>query len=97
MQRAEDLLLRELKSFVDEELSRVKLAKYKKQFAGQLLIANQNSEGAMLATAKSLLVYGKVEHSDTVVDKIEAITAEDIRNVAREMFATDNLYKLSYI
>ncbi len=97
IKRAEELLLKELSSFAQEELSRVKLAKYKKQFAGQLLIANQNNEGAMLATAKSLLVFGKIEKSEKVVDKINAITAEEIRKVAEQMFAADNLYKLSYI
>lgn len=97
VQRANDLLMKELRSFIDTPLSTAKLSKYKKQFAGQLLIANQNIEGSMLSAAKSMLVFGKIESTERVLQKIEEITPEDIQSTAQQIFSPTNIYKLSYL
>ncbi len=94
--RAEELLTSELRLFADEEVSKIRLARFKKQFIGQLLIANQNAEGSMLSAAKSMLVFSNMESTEAVVDRIKTITAAELQEVAREMFHPGNLYKLSY-
>ncbi len=95
-QRAEELLFRELDSFRSAPMSSAKLMRYKRQFIGQLLIANQSAEGAMMAVAKSMLLYGNCESTQSIVSRIDSISAEDIHRVACELFSDDNIYKLIY-
>ncbi len=95
-ERAEQLLFKELAVFTAGIISEAKLSRYKRQFIGQLLIANQSAEGAMMAVAKSLLLYGGCESTSSIVAKINAISTADIHRVASMMFAPENIYKLIY-
>jgi predicted Zn-dependent peptidase len=40
---------------------------------------------------ESLLMLGEIEPIDSVVENLEAVTAEDVRRVARRLFRSDNL------
>ena len=46
---------------------------------------------------KGLLSYGKLNSGKENKELIEAITAEDIRQMAQRIFAKTNLSKLIYI
>ncbi len=94
--RAEQLLMQELRWFCDNQLSDNQLKRYKKQFIGQLLIANDSAEGAMMAVAKSLLLYGRVENTDDILKRVEGITAVELQSVAKLLFAPENISKLCY-
>lgn len=46
---------------------------------------------------KGLLAYGKVSSGKDNRTLVEAVTAEDIRNIARTVFDFDRLSKLIYV
>ena len=49
----------------------------------------------MLGVGKSYLAFGAVDSLDEIYARVEAITAEEIRAVAEEVFA--NLSSLTYL
>ncbi len=95
--KAEKLLREILHQLSEQELSPNKLKAAKRQFIGQLLLSSENSESVTIALAKSMLLFGECEALDTIIQKIESITPQELRSVAAEMFAPSNLYKLCYL
>ena len=56
----------------------------KRQFIVQLTISMESNEGYMLGAGKGLLTYGSVDTIEESHRRVAAITAEQIREVARE-------------
>ena len=81
----------------DEPLSERKLKAAKKQLLGQLAISGDNGETQCLSMGKSLLSFGKIAGSQENREMVDGITAEDVRKMACEIFATDRLSRLIYI
>lgn len=95
-EKAERILKAELHKLMDKPFTDRELSKHKKQLIGQMLIANDNNESSIIAVAKSLLLYGVCETTEDIITRIEAVNAEEIQSIARELFSEENLYKLSY-
>lgn len=88
---------KEIKVLQEELLSDRKLKAAKKQLLGQLAISSDNGETQCLSMGKSLLAYGKVSSGKENRSLVEAVTAEDIRQMARSVFDPSKLSKLIYI
>jgi predicted Zn-dependent peptidase len=88
---------REIRVLQEELLSERKLKAAKKQLLGQLAISSDNGETQCLSMGKSLLAYGKVSSGKENRSLVEAVTAEDIRQMARSVFDSSKLSKLIYI
>ena len=86
MERCIELVQRSLRELCDRKLSSLKLSMAKKQYMGQFAISMENPEGNMLGAAKSMLVFDAVDPSDVIYRKINAITAEQLCEVANEIF-----------
>ena len=80
-----------------EPLSERKLKAAKKQLLGQLAISSDNGETQCLSMGKGLLAYGKVSTGSENRSLVEAITAEEVREMAARIFDKDNLSRLIYI
>ena len=63
------------------------LAAAKKQLLGQLAISSDNGEAQCLSMGKSLLAYGRLQSREETAQKIEAVTAEEIRMAACSIFS----------
>ena len=74
-----------------------KLKAAKKQLLGQLAISGDNGETQCLSMGKSLLSFGKIAGSQENKEMVDGITAEDVRRMACEIFASDRLSRLIYI
>ena len=88
---------REIRILQEELLSERKLKAAKKQLLGQLAISSDNGETQCLSMGKSLLAYGKVSSGKENRSLVEAVTSEDIREMARTVFDPSKLSKLIYI
>lgn len=90
---------------IDAELSRLKekplngtrLKAAKKQLLGQLAISSDNGETQCLSMGKSLMTYGMVPEDSTTRAKIEAVTAEDIRQMAARLFDNERMSSLTFM
>lgn len=80
-----------------EPLSERKLKAAKKQLLGQIAISGDNGETQCLSMGKSLLAYGKISGSKDNKAMVDAITAEDIQEMAQKIFDKDRISKLIYI
>ncbi len=90
------LVLREMRMLRDKPLGVLQLSKAKKQLIGQMAISQENNSNSMLSFGKALLTFGKIESYDSVISKINAVTAEEIQEVAREIFEPSSLTTLIY-
>ncbi len=84
--RCRSLVEGELKRIVDAPLTPRALSMAKKQFIGQFLISMESSESYMMGAAKSMLVHGEIDSPAVARRKVEAITAEELLAIAREVF-----------
>lgn len=90
------LIKKELQRFIDKRLTQSQLHKAKEQLKGQLSIQNDYNREEMLAIAKSLLNYEKVQSMVETFNDIDNIQAEDILSVASEMFDIEKFSTLIY-
>ena len=81
----------------NELLTDRKLKAAKKQLLGQLAISSDNGETQCLSMGKSLLAYGKINGGKENKALIEAVSAEDIREMARRIFDKEKMSRLIYI
>lgn len=96
VERCLTLVRKELERLVDRPLSSRELTNAKKQLLGQLAIASDNSEAQCLSMGKSVMVFGAVEPQETTRRKIESLTAEELQQVAQEIFPWEKLSRLIY-
>jgi predicted Zn-dependent peptidase len=88
---------KEIRKLQESPLSDRRLKAAKKQLLGQLAISSDNGETQCLSMGKGLLAYGKITGDKKSKDMVDAITAEDVQEMARTIFAPERLSKLIYI
>jgi predicted Zn-dependent peptidase len=95
--RCEQLVYAELQKLREQPLKESALKKYKLQLMGQMAIANEQKENLALSLGKSFMRYGKIDDLETIHQKIEAITAEKLQEIANEIFNPEKMSVLKYI
>ena len=90
------LIFKELKKLREVKLGPVQLQKAKQQLIGQLAIAQENNCNLMQSIAKSYHAFGRVDSIEEMNEKILAITAEEIQEVAQDVFKEDELSTIIY-
>ena len=88
---------KEISKLQDETLTERKMKAAKKQLLGQLAISSDNGETQCLSMGKGLLAYGKITDGKETRELVDAITAEDVREMACRIFAPENMSRLIYI
>lgn len=94
VKRCTRLVRRELDRLMQAPLSERQLAAAKRQLKGQLVIACDNREQYALDFAKNFLHYGRERNIDELLQRIDAVTASQIQDVAQYVFAPDRLQTL---
>ena len=89
------LVHRELDRMMQHPLSERQLAAAKRQLKGQLTIACDNREQFTLDFAKHFLHYGQERDITHLLERIEAITATQLQDVAQALFAPERLKQLT--
>ena len=94
VKRCMRLVLHELDRMMQHPLSERQLAAAKRQLKGQIAIACDNREQYALDFAKNFLHYGRERDINGLLTRIDAITAQQIQDVAQQMFAPDRMQTL---
>ncbi len=92
--RCQRLVRRELDRVMLRPLSASQLSAAKKQLKGQLAIACDNREQFALDFGRSYLHHGHERDIEALFQRIDGVTAEDIQQVANELFPTGHLTTL---
>ena len=96
VERCRRILLRELGKFYLKPLTPAQLAAAKKQLRGQTGIATDNREAYALAMGKTYAHLGVHRDVNVLLERLEAVTADEIMQVAREVYNPLNLVTLIY-
>ncbi|MGD9993787.1 MAG: M16 family metallopeptidase [Salinivirgaceae bacterium] len=87
----------EIQKLQTTQLGILQLERAKKQMIGQMAIGAENLSGLMLNIGRSYLLFGKVDPLDAVYEKIQQLTAQQLIEVANEVYDYRQLSTLTYI
>jgi len=96
LNKCKKLIRKEFELLKTKKLGIVQLKKAKRQLFGQIAISSENNANVMLSIGKSFLLFNKADDLDIIKEKIEAITVEDIQEVANEILNFDKMSMLVY-
>ena len=91
-----ELVYKELQKLREQKLGILQLKRAKQQITGQIAIANESNANELLTIGKTFLNHDRVDTIEQVYKKVETITAEDLMEVANEIFAPEKLSMLVY-
>lgn len=94
--RTHSLVMKELKKLRDKKLGVVQLNQAKKQLIGQIALAQESRANLMLSLAKSLMLYDRVDPLEVSYNRIREISAEELLEVANEVFEESQLSTLIF-
>jgi predicted Zn-dependent peptidase len=97
LEKCQKAIEKEIEKLQNELLTERKMRSAKKQLLGQLAISSDNGETQCLSMGKGLLAYGRITGGKETRELIEGISSEDVREMARRIFAQENLSRLIYI
>lgn len=90
------LVRRTLNRFISRPVSAARLLKAKQQIKGQIGVACDNRENFALDFGKSFLHYGWEKDPSELFSRIDAITAEELQQVALDIFPSERTWILKY-
>lgn len=91
IERSRTLIEREMTKLAETAVSERMLTRAKHQLKGSILLGLESTSNRMQRLGRVELVYGRTVGLDEVVDEIDAVTAEGVRELAAELFAPDQL------
>ena len=97
LKKSQQLIWKEFDRLKEKPLGKMQLNAAKQQIKGQLAMSEENYSGMMLMMAKSLLDLNEVIGLDSIFEKIEAITAHQLVDIAQECLNKDQMSVLSYL
>lgn len=96
VKRCLHLVNRELQRLCESPLSERQLAAAKRQLRGQLMVSNDNFESVAIGMGKRMLHYGTIQDRQQLFERIDALDARQLQDVAQRTFAPDALTTLVY-
>ena len=97
IERSVELIFKELKKLRTQSLGSLQLSRAKNQYAGQLILSNENRSGLMMHLGQSVLRKGKANSIEHAIESIRKVTVSDVLEVANELMAEDNFSRLYYV
>ncbi len=91
------LIYKEFEVLKNKKLGVNQLHLAKQQLKGHIALAQENRVGLMLALGKSLLLFDKVDTNLEIFEKIDAITSENVLEIANEILIKENCSMLTFI
>jgi len=95
-EKAAALVAKEVAKLREIKLGTLQMSKAKKQFLGQMAMSEDNGLNSAIGAARALLHFGRVNDFETVASKIQAITAEQLQDVANAYLVPNKAFELIY-
>lgn len=96
LEKAKDLINKELKFWRTRGLNSSQLHRYKNQFKGQILMGEENRCGLILNAGKMVLDERPIDTLDTIFKRIDAITPLHLMDAANACFEEGKLSGLIF-
>lgn len=94
--RCFDLIYKEMQLVREKKMGTMQLYYAKKQLIGQLALSNEAKLNEMLALGHTALFYDEVDTFEESLDEIRNITAEQLLEVANEIFVPEQFSTLVF-
>ena len=94
--RAISLVHKELKRLRENKLSDIALHQAKQKFTGLIALGEENRIGLIISMAKSLTDYGKADTLEEIYKKVNAVTADQVLEIANTIFEPKALTTLIF-
>ena len=85
--RALELVAREVRRLKDDLVGPREMARAREYIVGQLRLALESPSSQMMWIGENLVSYGRSITPEEVVDAVNAVTAKDVRTLAREFLS----------
>jgi predicted Zn-dependent peptidase len=86
-----DLSLAEMRRVVNESISEEELKLAKDQALSSILLGLESSSARVSALARQEIIHGRRISPEESIEKLEAVTPEDMQRVARKFFTSESL------
>jgi predicted Zn-dependent peptidase len=86
-----EALIGELRKLRDEPVPEDELRRTKELRKGRLLMGFEDSRSIAAWIGSQEATYGEIKTPEEVMEKIEAVTAQDVQELARELFRPERL------
>ena len=96
LEKAISLVHKELDKLCTQRLGTLQLHHAKQQLIGQAALSYESGMNELLSAARSLLMNEPIEYMDDIIRKVEAVTAEDILDVANRVFDKKQLSRIVF-
>jgi predicted Zn-dependent peptidase len=96
LEKCKFLIQREFKRLCNNRISETQLTRYKNQLKGQVAIGQENRLAMAINHAKSLLHYNRPVNTGDVFKQIDAVTSEQIMEVANRFLNPEEHFWLQY-
>jgi predicted Zn-dependent peptidase len=83
------LILEELKRLCDDPLTEKEMTQAKELIKGNFLLSMESTDNRMIKLAKNEIFFGRFIPPENIIASIDAVSAEDVRNLAFEIFNPD--------
>ncbi len=90
------LVEKELLDLRKSKLGTLQLSRAKQQIAGQLAISLESNANVMLSNGRRLFQVERIESVKEIIDSINSLTAENLLEIANEIFYPSKLSTLIY-
>ena len=84
----------EIKKICNDLVSPQELCRAKAQLKASMLMALESSSTTAEILARQMLLYNRIIPIEEIVERIEKVTAEDVRDMAQQIFASNPTYCL---
>ena len=84
----------EIKKICNDLISPQELCRAKAQLKASMLMALESSSTTAEILARQMLLYNRIIPIEEMVERIEKVTAEDVRDMAQQIFASNPTYCL---
>lgn len=95
-EKCKRIIKKELQRLCDAPLSGKALAAAKRQIIGQIALSYDNFESVAIGMGKRMLHYGRTQTKEKMIERVQALTAEQVWDAAKEVFNPENLTILEY-
>ncbi len=85
------LIIKEIRKLRDEGITPAEETRVKNQIKGNLVLSLETSNSHMSRIARQEIYFGKYLSMDEVIRSVDAVTAQDIDRLAKQLFRTDAL------
>jgi predicted Zn-dependent peptidase len=94
--KASKLVHKELKKLRDQKLGSLQLRQARQKFIGQIALAEENRMSLIIAMAKSMVDFNRIDTLEEIFAKINQVSAEQLLEISNEIFDNNRLITLLF-